>query len=819
MHARAETRGQAGVGVEELGHLRGLGPNHSLVLLDGRRLSDYPIAYNGSVNAVNLANVPSAFVDKAEVLTGSAGAVYGSDAVAGVVNIKLKERQDGLDLSLRGGTTDQGGGRNFRAQAVGGQTFGALDLVLGGEITVRDPLFWGQRRISESYSRYATPDQPQYPPALFSIRDPISRNYFKPEAGTCEGLSSLQGGTVRSVTGKYGTYCGSDAFYSYRTIQTQKHSQSFYGRATYHVTGDTQIYASGLLTQSEIANLLRAPSWSRTFYNLATSQLENWSRTLAPEETGGAFGAANHYAELAWNGAVGARGKIGNSWHWDVSYDRSDYRSDQRRLRLLSGITRFFLGPRLGVEDGFPVYDAPASRLYTPLTVSDFGALSAQSTSHNLTRLQDISLALNGTLLQLPAGPLAAAIGVEAGANRFVNTPDPLLNTGIYFGAPTASVSAGSRRRQAIGGELRAPVLRWLTVSGAGRYDRYRYAGRQISAATYGGGVEVHPTETLLIRGSLSSSFRAPDMNYVFETETRGYHPGVTDYYQCRLEGTPYDSCTIAYNMDFVETGNPDLKPERGRSLTAGIVWAPNRHFDLSIDYYRIRISDEVTSLDVDELLKQEADCRLGASVSGSPVDPRSNLCVDYLARVDRVTGDATVSANQVTLIRSSPINAARETTSGLDASATLRWAWRRIGDFTLTGNYNRVLSHTYQQFADDPVFDWLNTLAYQSEWKSRGNASLSYSSGPVSLTVFGVHYGRVPRNDYFGSRSPYTTVNVSGAVDVTPSVNLALSINNVANRYPIDTSGGWPWYSNGFYDIYGRQFWLKANFKIGKHR
>src|SRR5471032_1397814 len=80
--------------------LRGLGPNHTLILVNGRRVADYPVAYDGAVNFVNLANIPSALVDRIEILNGGASDVYGSDAIAGVVNVILKKKAEGFDLNV-----------------------------------------------------------------------------------------------------------------------------------------------------------------------------------------------------------------------------------------------------------------------------------------------------------------------------------------------------------------------------------------------------------------------------------------------------------------------------------------------------------------------------------------------------------------------------------------------------------------------------------------------------------------------------------------------------------------------------------------------
>ena len=103
-------------------NLRGLGPGYQLILINGRRAADYPLPYNSQSNAVNLANIPAAALERVEVLTGGASAIYGSDAIAGVVNLIMKTNFEGDQFSLRAGTTTQGGGDSGRFQWIGGNT-------------------------------------------------------------------------------------------------------------------------------------------------------------------------------------------------------------------------------------------------------------------------------------------------------------------------------------------------------------------------------------------------------------------------------------------------------------------------------------------------------------------------------------------------------------------------------------------------------------------------------------------------------------------------------------------------------------------------
>lgn len=107
-------------------NLRGLGPNHTLVLINGRRVADYPTPYDGKVNFTNLANIPSAVIERIEILSSGASAIYGSDAIAGVVNIILKDKINGVDVNLKGGTSERGGGDNQRLQISGGGSWGGF---------------------------------------------------------------------------------------------------------------------------------------------------------------------------------------------------------------------------------------------------------------------------------------------------------------------------------------------------------------------------------------------------------------------------------------------------------------------------------------------------------------------------------------------------------------------------------------------------------------------------------------------------------------------------------------------------------------------
>lgn len=798
--------------------LRGLGPNHTLTLVNGRRIAEYPVAYDGAVNAVNLANIPNAIVQQIDVLTGSAGAVYGSDAIAGVVNIQLRKQLTGLELTIRDGVTDQGGGKNTRMQLAGGHRFERLSLVGAFEYLHRDPIFWGDRDLTRDYSRFAK--QGDVPAAIFGLRNPSGkRAYYDPPTGACAANAQLMGGTLISVQAKTGgTYCTSNGFYSGRTIQTKKDTGNGYLAATYDVGNGVELFGDLLYGTARIENVVRSLQWSRTFFDATTNRLETWTRVFTKEESGGRLATSTIYDENSWNGAVGVRGALGR-WQYEASYNRSEYTSEPQRVRLLNNVDNLFLGPQDGVQrvsgSAQRRYAPNGSRLWTPLTPTEFGSISRRFRDRNTSNLQDVTLSANGDLFRLPGGVAQGAFVIEGGSQAYFNRGDPALVTGIAWNTTPATASSGERQRKAIGGELRFPIFRPVTVTAAGRYDTYAFRGRSIGQGTYTLGLQLHPTERLLLRGGYATSFRAPDMNYIFGSEIKGYVPGLTDYYQCRLDKQEYSSFDIGYNIDYTFAGSPDLKPEHGRSWTAGAVWTPSSHFSIRADYYDISLSNQVTSLNADTILKTEADCRLGASTSGSPVDPTSALCSDYLSRVFRNPGDAAILPHQVTQIAISPINASREQVRGIDVVADADWLLGRYGKVTASLAYSRTFKHTSQQFAGDPVFDLVNDLAYQSDWQDRGNATLGWEIGPVHTTLYGIRYGAIPSADSKSHYGAYTLFNTSIAYDLTRTANVSLIVKNLADRYPVDTSAGWPGYNIGWYDVVGRQAWLQVGVKL----
>ena len=810
-------------------NLRNLGPNHTLVLVNGHRLAEYPVAYNGQVNAVNLANIPSESIERIEITDAGASAIYGSDAIAGVVNIILKQHYDGTDINVRTGGTQGGGGANQRLQLTQGINAGKLTGVVGLELNHAQPLEFGDRHLSSSYTRGAL-DPTTSAPGLATVRDPVSGSYLSPGAGACQPLAGLMGGSVGLVSSKDpnqpGTYCGSDRYYNDGTLGAGKKQASGFASLHYQLNDHTSLYGDFLADDSRVtSHLIGPPRWSSSttvgpFWDSNTQQLENWQRTVAPDEGIGQDAYDHTYLERFWSASIGARGQFGESdWHYDANYSISHYSSDQTSYRFLSGVDAFFLGPQVGTQvvDGtsFPAYAPNLARLYSPLSATQYQGLAASSTSKNSSWTQTASFVVNGTLFELPGGDFGVAAVAELGDQGYHDHPDPRINEGYFWGNSVADSSGGTRRNQAVGVEFNAPILKSVTVSGAARYDTFHFGGNSISKPTFNLGLEYRPIDSLLIRGNYATSFRAPDMNYIFSNQTLGYNPGQTDYYLCRLGHQPYGSCDQNFDINYSQSGNRQLKPEEARSFTYGVVWSPSKDLDFSVDYYHIAITNEVTDLSVDQLLLTNADCLVGQTLGGTPVDPQSSLCRDAASRVHRNPATALVNPNAVTLVDIDPINAANEHTSGLDASANIRWGGDRFGRFGLKLDYTTVFSHKYQQFLGDAVQDDLS-ISYQNEWRSKANAALNWQNNAWSATLNGIRYGRIPYLNQLSYRAPYTLFNASVGYQITKEASVSLIINNIANRIPVDRTEGWPNYPSSTYDIYGRQWWVEFDYHFG---
>jgi len=819
--------------------LRGLGPNHTLVLVNGRRIADFPLPFQGRSNFTDISNLPIGLIEQVEVLSGSASAIYGSDAIAGVINFKMKERVDGTTIDYRAGFTEHGGGMSHRATLTTGWSNERFHIVGGIEYLQQRPLWAYDRSIQDS-----TEDNPVTPLArrVFLRYNPDEDTYVDPGAATCASLSYLNRGTTiytsRARYGEYdpviddygpGYFCGSRNSIGYGTVISQRKGFNSFSSAGYDLSDSVKLFVDAQFGISNVALMPDVLSWAfqgasgssdTTFYNSFDGVLDDWSRQFTPEEAGGFRKTMIRNKQKTFSITPGVRGQIADKWSYEVSFNHSEYKSVVKFPEVIAAkANALFLGPQLGIDpdSDYPIFNANPSRLYKPLTQAEYDSIAVNSIYRPRSWTDNLSATVNTTeLFQLPAGPVGFAAVGEYGKQGYDLNPDPLALTDYYYGLKDSD-GVGRRTHWALGGELRVPVTSFLQVSGAARYDHFRFAGNNIGKFTYNGGLELRPMSTLLLRAAYGTGFRAPDLHYVF-TGPGNTHPSADDYYLCRTEEPDEDISDCSYSGTGIvaqRNGNRQLKPETSKSLNAGIVWAPSRYFDISVDYFRVSLSNQVQDLSIDGLLRDEADCRIGKTMGGTAVDIKTPTCQDAITRVKRFTSGVLVG--ELDSVSVNPINVAHEKTSGIDVAVHGRLP-TSFGEFALSVAHTHVLDHKFRQYVGDPTIDKLASDSGYYIPRDKTTASITYSVDGLKWTVSGNRLGKLPNYAEDGFIKASYLFNSTLQYDFTDHLRGSLTVTNLLDEKPVKdpTYTAYPYYDISWFDSVGRSVFLQLTYKLG---
>jgi len=814
--------------------LLGLDPSFTLILMNGRPMADFPFLYNSNSNFVDLATIPSMIVDHIDVLPGNQSAIYGSAAIAGVVNIVLKQKMDGVTLDFRVGGYTDGGGASQRLQVGGGNSWGNLDVLWAFEFSNQNPVFYRQRGFSDSAAD--NPTLNGTPPIASRdrvARDATTNRYADPGAAACAPLSYLFRGTLQySNRPGFGNYCGSIYDASNGTMQNQQKVANGYLSLKYQFNDHAQAYGDVLYNQTKTSysaggGYQEFYSTSSVLYDRDSGRLLNLLQyVLAPEEVQGANDTRLFGRYYVAN--LGLRGSLGDSnWNYDAYYHRSQSDQNSKGRRFLAAPTNaWFLGQKDGVFTykgrDYPAYHIVQNgHFWAAMTPADYMSLSDVIQSDSETYTQNANLTVTNTdLLTLPAGGLGFAGVLEAGNQYWDNPVDPRITAGEFLNIGGTS-GGGKRDRQAAAMEFTVPVTSMLTADVAARWDRYKAAGSSQGKVTYKLGLEFRPIESLLFRANYGTAFRAPDMGYVFSTGS-SFFQSLPDYYNCRrAQGDNYTNCLPPYNSVQIKgfsNGNKDLKYVTAKSFGYGVVWSPTSNFNIRADYYHIKISNEVSSYSTDTILQKEADCRLGHTRGGTPVDGNSPACKQYISQVGRNPADDPFAPNALNTITTYPINIADETVSGATLNVAYRFEAGRFGDVTLRGDYNTTFKHVYRQFPEDPEVDLLRITDYYNGFKQILAGTVTWDIGPWSTSIRGTRYGKTWRYDGSGTVAPWMTYNASVQYNFTDDASMTLISNNIFDsRPPIDyTYSAFPYYNVFNYNGFGRYVMLEMNVHFG---
>lgn len=853
--------GASSINLRYLGGAEGSG-NRVLVLVDGHRWID-AVGQRGFRDFVDLNTIPMGMIDGIEVLKDGASAIYGADAIAGVVNIKTIQPFDGVRASGRAGLTDKGDGAEYSATLNVGKRFGPASIILSGSYYQSKAIRTDDRALTTTSLVPLT--APSTSPAGLYILPGLAGNaYF----GTPAGFGGTAAPIALNGTGTlYGTGATADnAFHTatlpgdYYNTQAQgiysagpSKRYGLYGRFDYALSDSVNFRVEGLYNDRKSDQLFSpvlldiggTAGTVRGFF-IPNSQAFNPFGTAngVPAANALTFAATSAFRIRKVMSDVGNRDNIqdvetwriaggfdgtfnlfGNRWHWDTF---ASYSKNRIKTVALNGINYDNLYLALGT----PATCAAAAgcvpvNLFGPMTAAQADYIRFTARESNYTQLWDATANVTGTLFTLPAGDVGLAVGYEYRRNRGVDNPDPIANAAsIYLNnalytkttVQTRTPTTGSYDLHEVYGELEIPILKdsplgkRLDVSLAGRYSRYSTVGGK---ATFKAGAGYRPIAGVLLRGTYAQGFRAPSILELYQgarqTSFQGTDPcnggASANSSKPGCAGIPTGYNQINYNLNGlipgVISGNRDLKPETSDSISAGIALTPLRGLSLTVDYYRIKIKNAIAAQTPTQILQL---CALRAGV----------FC-------DLVQRDAGTGAVLNLLQGAQNLNSIK--TDGVDA--TVRYDLRTgigkiaaVVDVSYLGSFRTVAPDptTGGEIVDNRAGKGDTPRATYPRWK--GQASLSWDGDFANAVLRARYIGKttdVVNTVKNAETKAVTYIDGEVGFDVANGkARFGVGVNNVFDTQPPASYANAPInYDIYTYDARGRFFYARFSVKL----
>ena len=596
--------------------LRGLTSIRTLVLINGRRIAPYGIGFTGDSVSVDVNSIPLSAIDRVEVLKDGASAVYGSDAVAGVVNFILRNAWQGGELALNAGNTTQGGAASQRLSGTWG--FGDIardrfNVMLMASLQKEGGLRGADRDFAKSGVNVSagndTSSGNTFPANIFLLDN--SGRTRNPAAGVCPGPYSFVNPLNNPLT-----RCRFDPSPLVALLPPTERS-SLFAAARLALTQDWEAFAEASYNRNVIRTVIQPVPLSDQFALPANHPLVN----VAPYNGSATIllhPSARYYPTDYVRGIVGAEAALPDIL---VRY-RSAVTGD-RDITDTSTAPRFVLGvrgPLAGwdldaaflhsqskvsetVNNGYPSYNKILPLLNsgevnfwgpnTPAVDAQLRASNYVGKAFDITSTLD-SLQAKGAreLMALPGGALAVAVGAEARREKYLFDPAPTIQTGDISGyGGNFLVTDRSRQVSALFGELSLPILKELEATAAVRYDKYQGVG---NSTTPKFSLRWQPAKALLVRGSVGKGFRAPSLQDLYLPNTQGVTPpGLSDPLRCPVTASGND-CQTQFTT--TNGGNTRLQPERSTSGTLGLVLEPTANSSVGIDFFKINLKDTIVN-------------------------------------------------------------------------------------------------------------------------------------------------------------------------------------------------------------------------------
>ncbi len=588
--------------------LRGLGAGRTLVLIDGRRLPASPVSGN---EAVDLNILPLAAVERVEILKDSASAVYGSEAIGGVVNIILRKDYEGAELSALVERPSLDGADAEGGSFAAGGSYGKGRYIATLEYFHRD-IIWSRDR---DWSKVNYGDGVEL--GTTTGISPWGNTIIGPN-----GYEAMDPCDPTLYAGVYNYKGGTACTYPYANISAETNDMeraNAFLYLDYEINNDTTLYAQNII--SRVESFGRYAPAVGGFWVAADSPFNPYPGTgIILGHRFQAFGPRDDTAvNWQWDTILGLKGTF-SEIDYDVFVRYNQYESD-------------FTGRNY-------IYDSVAAEQVALGRYNPFDPFS-QDPDHlaamelmRATIGRDIEnsyfnagINLTGdTPWELQGGNVAWAAGYEFRSEDYSDIYDSASQAENIIGSAGSSAE-GSRDQWAVYGEVNIPVMDALELTGALRYDSYDDVGSALSPQVK---LRWQPLDNLMLRASWGKGFRAPSMSDMY-TAPSFSADFVRDYVYCDANGIPADQCP-EYQEDTYYGGNPDLDPEDSTSYNLGVYWEPVDNLNVEVDIYDISIDDVIQSYSAQALVNLERD-GLGLP-DGTAIYRRSDGSIDYIESI-----------------------------------------------------------------------------------------------------------------------------------------------------------------------------------------
>ena len=800
--------------------LRGLNGNRTLVLVNGRRIAGG--VSSGSSTAVNVNNIPLAAIERVEILKDGASSIYGSDALAGVVNFILSKNFRGLDLGVNAGQpTRDGGGKNQRASLVGG--FGDLgkegfNLTASISVDKEAALFAKDREFSKTgnvlpYITAAATGQGNIEGGFTPGRvingvwqEGTRQAGFGNSSGTGYGNPLARQGKCAELnmfldpnpTSKGAPYCTFDSN-AFVGLIPERESSNLTLNAGVRISDHLELFGDVLYTKNNVIQKFQPSPLRRSFL---TTDAEFRKQGIDPAlliypsnpnyQTAAAYLTAQGFPALVGQPlsitarvfdfgprtqddtteqtrvVLGLRGEVAGQ-SYEVSYADNKYEltgkvtdgyfSQVRYAKAVQGSNDY--NPwSLTLTDAFKAAIAPAKYV--------------GSTLDGTSASKDFDAKLSGDLFKAPGGMAAYAAGVQYRKESFQTRPSAASFSGDIAGLGGATPPT-DRARQITSGfaEGVVPLIQSLEANLAARHDRYNDVG---GASTYKFSMRWQPIRSMVLRAGTGTGFRAPTLVELWLPQTLGSSAQYTD---------PAFPNNANVQTNEVVGGNPALKPEKSKQSTLGVVFSPVEALTISADYWRINVKGIITSPSTQEIVTR---FRAGDPAYQSLVRLSATGEVDQTFAVLNNVGSAKLE--------------------GIDIDANLRFALggARL-DMSLNGTYflrydqtspGGTISHKVGTIFEDsldatgkrqgqPVLE-ADGGGVVLRWKHKLSTTYSYDAWALTLAQNFYSGYRTADNNFDGEKHDVPGQSIFDAqVAFTgiKNLKLALGVKNLLDKNP----------------------------------